>query len=152
MSIDLEIIWIQINLPSFKPFLVSSLYRPPSSGEHYFRNIFNNVEHAFSESRDVYILSDMNMVLPYRTCHKDDLDNMCNILKLKQLIYDPTRVTCHTASIIDHAYTSNFDKHISSGIIKWTASDHYMIFVTLKTNNASVYKKLSLNDVTKGLM
>ena len=22
-----------------------------------------------------------------RTCHKDDLDNMCNILQLKQLIY-----------------------------------------------------------------
>ena len=61
MSNDLEIIWIEINLLSFKPFLVSSLYRPPSSSEHYFRNIFNNVEYALSESRDVYILSDMNI-------------------------------------------------------------------------------------------
>ena len=77
MSNDLEIIWIQINLPSFKPFLVSSLYRPPSSGEHYFRNIFNNVEHALSESRDVYILSDMNIdVSSDRTCHRDDLNHI----------------------------------------------------------------------------
>ena len=43
-----------------------------------------------------------------RTCHKDDLDNMCNILQLKQLIYNPTRVTCLTKKQTMHQYTKNY--------------------------------------------
>ena len=35
---------------------------------------------------------------------------------VKQLITNPTRVTCETSTLIDHIYTSMPDKHTKRGI------------------------------------
>ena len=49
----------------------------------------------------------------------------------RQLILERTRVTLNTSSIIDHIYTTMPDTHVQSGVLKYTVSDHYIVYTIL---------------------
>ena len=55
------------------------------------------------------------------------------------IITKPTRITDHTATLIDHIYTNTPEKLITSGICLADISDHLPVFCTmantLPTNN-----------------
>ena len=64
---------------------------------------------------------------------------ICSTLGLKQLIKHPTRITCHTSTLIDHI-TNCEEKVTQSGVIDTSLSDHQLIFCArkikrVKTNN-----------------
>ena len=42
---------------------------------------------------------------------------ICSTLGLKQLIKHPTRITCHTSTLIDHIITNREEKVTQSGVI-----------------------------------
>ena len=48
-----------------------------------------------------------------------------------QVITRPTRVTDHSATIIDHIYTNQIHKMHSCGIITFDISDHLGIYITI---------------------
>ena len=50
------------------------------------------------------------------------------------IITKPTRVTEHTATLIDHIYTNSVDVEISSGILTIDISDHLPVFCVLQNN------------------
>ena len=61
-------------------------------------------------------------------------------LGLKQVMKHPTRITCHTSTLIDHIITNCEEKVKQSGVIDTSLSDHQLIFCTrkikrVKTNN-----------------
>ena len=58
-----------------------------------------------------------------------------------QLIDVPTRVTVSTQTLIDHIYTTNPEKHISSGVFNTAVSDHYLIFTVYGDNKPSTASK-----------
>ena len=39
MFSNIEVIWLQINLPHLKPILVGSCYKPPSANSQYLDNL-----------------------------------------------------------------------------------------------------------------
>ena len=53
---------------------------------------------------------------------------MCS---LTQLIQSPTRVTINSDKIIDLIFTTFSEKHIDSGVIPVTMSDHYMVYTVI---------------------
>ena len=53
------------------------------------------------------------------------------LLSCRQLILEPTRVTLNTSSIIDHIYTTMPNNHVYSGVLKYTVSDHYLVYTIL---------------------
>ena len=63
-----------------------------------------------------------------------------------QLIKDPTRITKDFETLIDHIYTSNRDKIVSSGVIHTGLSDHSMVYaswgraITEKNHDVHKYK------------
>ena len=70
-------------------------------------------------------------------------------LGLKQLIKHPTRITCHTSTLIDHIITNCEEKVTQSGVIDTSLSDHQLIFCTrkikrVKTNN---HKQISFRSL-----
>ena len=74
---------------------------------------------------------------------------ICSILGLKQLIKHPTRITCHTSTLIDHIITNCEEKVTQSGVIDTSLSDHQLIFCTrkikrVKTNN---HKQISFRSL-----
>ena len=76
---------------------------------------------------------------------------ICSTLGLKQLIKHPTRITCHTSTLIDHIITNCEEKVTQSGVIDTSLSDHQFIFCTkkikrVKTNNHKQISFCSLKN------
>ena len=62
------------------------------------------------------------------------------------MILLPTRVTDHSATIVDNIFTNNLDKSLISGNIKTDFSDHYSQFIsvqnqTINLKSTIVYKR-----------
>ena len=74
----------------------------------------------------------------------------------KQLIVEPTRVTQSTQSVIDHIYTTMPHNHLDHGILKYTLSDHHLIFTTVKFKRQAsppkIIHKKKINDFIRDLM
>ena len=63
------------------------------------------------------------------------LHRIHNLLRLTQLMEEPTWATCETATLTDHIATTKHDINISkSGILKLALSDHYMVYCIRKLN------------------
>ena len=79
---------------------------------------------------------------------------ICFTLGWKQLIKHPTRITCHTSTLIDHIITNCEEKVTQSGVIDTSLSDHQLIFCTrkikrVKTNNHKQISFRSLKNYSK---
>ena len=60
---------------------------------------------------------------------------------LHQLIDEPTRVTAHSETIIDHLYTTTPESVIDIHIPKVTVSDHYPIQFTRLTSKSHIKRQ-----------
>ena len=74
---------------------------------------------------------------------------ICSTLSLKQLIKHPTRITCHTSTVIDHIITNCEEKVTQRGVINTSLPDQQFIFCTrkikrVKTNN---HKQISFHSL-----
>ena len=58
------------------------------------------------------------------------LQEVCENHHIYQLIKDPTRITETSFTLIDHFYTSNVDKIVSSGVIHTGLSAHSMVYAS----------------------
>ena len=58
----------------------------------------------------------------------------CTFFSLHQLIKVPTRITCNSATIIDHILASYPERVTQQGIIDVGLSDHQLIFCTRKNS------------------
>ena len=84
---------------------------------------------------EVYILGDMNIDLFKHHTHLPTgryLD-MLYSHNLLPVITKPTRITSHTATLIDHIYTNTANRLISE-VIPVDISDHLPIFCTVETS------------------
>ena len=64
-------------------------------------------------------------------------------------IKHPTRITCHTSTLIDHITTNREEKVRQSGVIDTSLSDHQLIFCTRKINRVKTnnYKQISFRSL-----
>ena len=60
----------------------------------------------------------------------------------------PTRITSHTATLIDHIYTNSVNRLIS-GVIPVDISDHLPIFCTFETSLKKHNDQFYLRDYSK---
>ena len=56
-------------------------------------------------------------------------------------INKPTRITSHSATLIDHIWTNNFENYKSSGIIYTSISDPFPVVTTFSIDNNNYYPK-----------
>ena len=88
-----------------------------------------------TENKLSVIMGDMNIDLLQCQSHiktNDYLDNLFSNGFVPE-ITKPTRITSHSATLIDHIYTNKPDFTFSSGIILTDISDHFGTF--LSTSN-----------------
>jgi hypothetical protein len=60
MNDSFECIWLELNCKGHKPFLISSIYRPPSANIHYYDTIMDSIENASLEDKELYISGVLN--------------------------------------------------------------------------------------------
>ena len=114
-------VFFEILLPNSKPITVGTIYRSPN--QFNFLEVLNeNMNKIGSISNESYILGDFNINLSLNDSYifsKKDMLNTKSIpsdvksyfefytfFSLHQLIKVPTRITCNSATIIDHILAS----------------------------------------------
>ena len=144
---EIESVFLEILLRNSKPITVGTIYHPPNQSN--FLEVLNeNMNKIDSISNETYILCDFNINLSinysYIFSKKDMLNNksipkdvksyyeFCMLFSLHQLIKVPTRITCNSATIIDHILASYPERVTQRGIIDVGLSDHQLIFCTRK--------------------
>ena len=79
------------------------------------------------------VLGDLNENLLKYNEHKQTSEYLDMLLSLvfMPIITKPTRITDHTATLIDHIYTNTPEKLLKSGLCLADISDHIPVFCTM---------------------
>ena len=121
--------------------LVGVIYRPPDRPVSNFNNHLKSLPDIIGTDTPCYLLGDMNINLLNHSAHKETSDYLDIIYSnsFVPLITRPTRVTDHSATLIDHIMTNNFKPSLSlyQGILLTDVSDHYPIFHIVKFNDTT---------------
>ena len=83
----------------------------------------------------MYIVGDINIDLLKYHSHQQQTErylDMIYSLDLLPVITKPTRITSHTATLIDHIYTNTVSR-LTSGIVTVDISDHFPVFCIVDT-------------------
>ena len=136
---NIETLWAEITLPNAKPFLICSVYRPPSSTSDWIDLFEEELSIAQTAGLEVIIMGDFNLDLSMNTNRK--WLNSIELFDLSQLISQPTRVTETSSTIIDHVYTSHPDNISESFVSHYSISDHFPVCFSREINN-----KISKSD------
>ena len=131
---ELESVTVQIKNGKFKPFFVTSIYRPQGKPVSYFsefESLFGRLE---SQNKESIIMGDINCNLntPLHNNTKH-LNNILNSFGNSQLIKDATRTTKTTSTIIDHIITNRPDIISYSGVKPCGISDHDALYLIRNT-------------------
>ena len=159
---EIESVFFEILLPNSKPITVGTIYRPPNQSN--FLEVLNeNMNKIDSISNEIYILGDFNINFSlndsYIFSKKGIINNesfpsdvkssyeYCTYFSLHQLIKVPTRITCNSATIIDHILASYPERVTQQGIIDVGLSDHQLIFCTRKISRIKRGTHKQINSV-----
>lgn len=128
---NLESISIEISKMHTKSFIVSTWYRPPCTGLdtiNLFEQLLSKIDDETNES---IVLGDFNCdtLKGLNNPNTRALTSLYEEFQYDQLISSPTRITEHTATLIDHAITNCPQFITNSGVSHIGISDHSLIFV-----------------------
>ncbi|RUA05885.1 MAG: hypothetical protein DSY43_03475, partial [Gammaproteobacteria bacterium] len=134
---DIEAVCLQICKPNSRPFIVTSVYRPPDSSCEFFTNFERMIKAIDDENKEQYILGDLNCCMLKKSRPDQPTKSLKAIYEtyqLSQLITEATRITDRSSSLIDHFVTSSTEKINLSGVIHTGISDHSLIYGIRKIN------------------
>ena len=129
--INIESISVQVKIGNYKPFIVTTLYRPPGKPVTYFNDIDTLFGTIDSEDKETIYLGDTNCdMLDFANNDTKHLINILTKYNLIQLIKSPTRTTATTKTIIDHIITNRPESVSENGVLASGISDHDVVFLT----------------------
>ena len=133
---ELEAVCVEIIKPHSKPFLVTTVYRPPSALSEFFDHFEKLIKAVDNENKEMYILGDLNCNM-LKTNNDSNIPtkkikSLYELNQLTQLIDEAARITPTTTSLIDHIVTNMPEKISDSGVIHTGISDHSLVFAIRK--------------------
>ena len=140
---EFESTWIEIKNKSSKNIVIGSIYRHPHNN---FDDFFLYLEKCFGklvkENKEMYICGDFNFdLLKIDTDHiAQKFFNLLCSYGFQPHIFQPTRVTENTATVIDNIFSNNFHDEMVSGNILLTLSEHFSQFVSVKREKIDLKK------------
>ena len=144
--------WIEIQRTKQKNVVIGCIYRHPSQNRETFHEaIETKLNLLTDENCEVYIAGDINIdFLKYHTDNKtsDYLDMLLN-LGFLPIITKATRITDHTATLIDHIYTNCPQKVVKSGVCLVGISDHLPVFCTIENKLPFIQERKYYRDFSK---
>ena len=110
-NISFEAIWIEILNSKTKNILCGCIYRHPNSDVEEFTNYVSKcLSKVDKEKKECYLSGDFNIdLLKYDSNNKySEFVNTITSFGFLPHILQPTRITDHSATIIDNIYSNNF--------------------------------------------
>ena len=132
----MEAVCLEITKPQSRPFIVTTIYRPPNATAEFFDHLEKLIKQIDDENKEMYILGDLNCNLLQEkllfNIPTKKLDSLYELYQLTQLINEPTRITITTTSLIDHIVTNTPEKISHSGVVHTGISDHSLVYAIRK--------------------
>ena len=129
---NIEAIWVEIRQGDTQ-YLVSCIYRPPSASKEYYERIVDMFESARMTDYPVISLGDLNFdYVLNETLSTNPIYYIETAYEMRQLIDQPTRVDDKTSSLLDVILTSHPELHRKSEVLKYTLSDHFLIYTHIE--------------------
>ena len=128
-----------------KTVILGNVYRSPAASNRpeKFNNLFDKILQKLNTNRYSnkikYIVGDINQdLIKYdsETDCQNLIDNAHNN-GFVQIVSRPTRITEHSATLIDHVYTNNIDSTLSCNIITLDLSDHLATHTRVTLGNST---------------
>ena len=131
---EVECVWTQVMLPKTRPILIASAYCTPPVRDEHLQGLEDTLALAHETTCEMLILGDMNLdLLP--TKKKGLVKKLLvlhKVLQLHQLVEEPTRVTQHSQTLIDHIATNRKENIVKTGVITTGLSDHRAVYAIRK--------------------
>lgn len=143
----IETLFVELESTKPKGTIVGVIYRPntyPKADIDVFietlRDILNIIN---KENKNIILMGDINIdLLNFQTNDKTNMYlNSLTSNGLLPVITRPTRLTTHSATLIDHVVTNKIDNYCS-GIILTDISDHFGVFGLFRMNAIKSKPKL----------
>ncbi len=130
---SLETLWIELELPKSKPFILGVVYRPPNSLQSWIDLFEEEFESAHSENKEIILMGDFNIDLIKNENKK--WSNFIDNVNLTQMVHSPTRICESSETLIDHIYTTNPENLTNCHVPVYAISDHYPICLNRRIHN-----------------
>ncbi|KAL5267870.1 hypothetical protein ACHWQZ_G004797 [Mnemiopsis leidyi] len=135
---------------SNKTMIIVNFYRSPSKNPKNFIDLLDNIARGLDRHsrKQIMFFGDANIdLIKYDT----DINgqNVIDILakhSFAQLVSKPTRITDHSATLIDHVYTNNIENISSCNVLTYNISDHLPIATTIKVGNVSHSRRTNFDS------
>lgn len=140
-----ESIFLEVTVAK-KHIIIGTVYRPntfPKADLDIFMHTMHELQNLLTgENKDIYIIGDMNINLLKFSDHIKTGEYLEDTFSqgFLPLITKPTRITSHSATLIDHIYTNKLDINATSGIIINDISDHFGIFTCMQHTTYRINK------------
>lgn len=116
-------------------FIITAIYRSPSSQEPEFYEVFEDILEELSEKNtDIIIAGDFNVDWAKESIYRSKLEQIINDNGLKQLVKNYTRITRDTKTIIDYVITNNVNINVNISNSN-KISDHEIIDINVENTN-----------------
>ena len=131
-----ETCFVELPRERQKSIIISSIYRHPhGTAENFCELLRQKLNHLKNCGYEVYIAGDIN--IDFYKYHSDKFTSeyldMLFDLGYMPLITKATRITDHSATLIDHIYSNSPQKVLKSGICLADLSDHLPCFCSIAT-------------------
>ena len=148
-----ESVFAELTQTNSKNIIVGCLYKPPDIDVNTFNDHIQVIVNKLSfENKLCYLMGDFNINLLNTDSHNptNEFTNLLFENSLYPVISKPTRITHHSATLIDNIFTNNLDHDMISGIIYSDLSDHLPIFQTsnLKIENSPQSTSYKVRKIT----
>ena len=135
-----------------QPFLLGVIYRPNSQPradmDIFITKLADITAKINIENKESYIMGDFNIdLLKFQSHEKTEhfIESMLTTGYLP-VITKPTRVTDHSATLLDHIYSNNKSLNYTSGIVITDVADHFGTFYVSRKKHMSQYQTLNIFD------
>ena len=123
--------WVKVK----KKIIIGCIYKHPTCDLEQFRNqLYDTIKTINPNRHEIYIFRDMNINFLKFNEHAqtEEFLDMLYANNILPIITKPTRLTDHTATLIDHIYTNSL-QNFTPGILTVDITDHLPIFCLVRT-------------------
>ena len=115
--------------------IIGNVYRSPARKPEAFLEIFKNTLHNLGRHsrKHMTLHGDFNLNLLKHSSNQacQNIIDIASSYGFIQIVSRPTRITDHSATLIDHIYTNNLEDTISCNVLTTDLSDHLAIVTTI---------------------
>jgi len=137
-SEQVESVWLQVKASKSAPLMVGFIYRHKSSSFAWYDDFITMIDKVKEISSNILLLGDFNIDMfkshPSWEC-------TTNMVGLKQLVTEPTRVTETSATLLDHIYTTDKSRIAGVTVPKVGISDHFATCCNWVLKTDKVFRK-----------